>query len=164
MNDQVAVDTKTVQGRRVLHFTSLDEIVADAEKLAASPDTKMLGNWPLDQLFTHLAMAINGSIDGMPHQAPWFVRLAAPLLKGRVLKRGMTPGFKLPKQVEPRFYPTAASRQAALETLQRAVARSQTERMTADHPAFGKMTHEEWAKLHMRHAELHLSFATPGSA
>ncbi|HEV3340753.1 MAG TPA: DUF1569 domain-containing protein [Pirellulales bacterium] len=163
MNDHVAVDTKTAQGRRVLHFTSLDEIVADAEKLAASPDTKMLGNWPLDQLLTHLATAINGSIDGMPGWLPWFVRLAAPLMKGHVLKHGMTAGYKLPRQVEAGFFPAAASRQAALDTLRRAVARVQSERMTAKHPAFGRMSHEEWTRLHLRHAELHLSFAVPGA-
>jgi hypothetical protein len=28
-----------------------------------SVDTKMLGNWPLSQLLTHLTTAINGSID-----------------------------------------------------------------------------------------------------
>ena len=160
--NQVAVDTKTVQGRRTLHFSSLDEIVADAEKLVTSPDTKMLGNWPLDQLLTHLATAINGSIDGMPARAPWFIRLAAPLIKGHVLKRGMQPGFRLPKEVEPRFFPSAASKDAALDTLRRAVARVQNERMTAPHPAFGRMTHEEWTKVHLRHAELHLSFAVPG--
>jgi hypothetical protein len=41
------VDTKTVPGRRELVFRSLDEVVADAETLVASPNTKMLGNWPL---------------------------------------------------------------------------------------------------------------------
>jgi hypothetical protein len=162
MNQSVAINTKAVQGRRTLHFTSLDEVVADAEKLVASPDTKMLGNWPLDQLLTHLAAAINGSIDGMPGQAPWFVRLAAPLIKGHVLKRGMQAGFKLPKEVEPKFFPSTASKDAALDTLRRAVARVQNERMTARHPAFGAMTHDEWMTVHLRHAELHLSFAVPG--
>lgn len=162
MNRQITVDTKTVQGRRTLHFASLDEVVADAENLVASPDTTMLGNWPLDQLLTHLATAINGSIDGMPARAPWFIRLAAPLLKGYVLKRGMQAGFKLPKEAEPRFFPSAGSKEAALDMLRRAAARVQNERMTAPHPAFGRMTNEEWMKIHLRHAELHLSFAVQG--
>ena len=162
MNYPVAVNTKAVQGRRALHFTSFEEIVADAEKLVASPDTKTLGNWPLDQLLTHLAAAINGSIDGIPGQSPWFIRLAARFIKGHVIKRGMSAGFKLPKAAEPRFFPSAASKDAALDMLRRAVVRVENERMTAPHPAFGRMTHEEWMKLHLRHAELHLSFAVPG--
>jgi hypothetical protein len=163
MNDQLAIETKKVQGRRTLHFVSLDDVVADAEKLVASPETKMLGNWPLDQLLTHLAKAIDGSIDGMPGRAPWFIRLVGPLVKGRVLKSGMQAGFKLPKQVEAGFFPTAGSAQAALDTLRRAVGRAGSERMTASHPVLGDLTHEEWTKLHLRHAELHLSFAVPGA-
>ena len=158
----MSVDTKTVQGRRELNFRSLDEVLADAERLVASPNTKMLGNWPLSQLLTHLATAINGSIDGTSAKAPWFIRLIGPLLKGRVLKNRMSPGFKLPKDVEVGFFPSVSSPQEALEELRRAVGRSHNERMTARHPILGKLTHEEWTRLHLRHAELHLSFAVPG--
>ncbi len=28
-------------------------------------------------------------------------------------------------------------------------------------PVFGKMTKEEWDQLHLRHAEMHLSFYVP---
>jgi hypothetical protein len=155
------VDTKTVQGRRELDFGSLDEVHADAERLVASPNTRMLGNWPLSQLLTHLATAINGSIDGTSAKAAWFIRLIGPFLKRRILRNGMSPGFKLPKDVEVGFYPAAASPQAGLEQFWRAVGRLQNERMTARHPILGKMTHEEWTRLHLRHAELHLSFAVP---
>lgn len=34
--------------------------------------------------------------------------------------------------------------QEALDDLRREVARTKTERMAANHRAFGKMTHEEW--------------------
>lgn len=40
----MTVDTKTVQGRRELKFQSFDEVLADAEKLVSSPNTKTLGN------------------------------------------------------------------------------------------------------------------------
>jgi hypothetical protein len=158
----MSVDTKTVQGRRELDFGSLDEVLADAERLVAFPGTKILGNWPLSQLLTHLATMINGSIDGTSAKAPWFIRLVGPLLKGRVLKNKMSPGFKLPKDVEVRFFPAKTSPQEALEQLRTAVGRLQNERMTTRHPILGKLTHEEWTRLHLRHAELHLSFAIPG--
>lgn len=154
------VDTKNVAGRRVLHFESLDEVVADAERLVASPNIRMLGNWPLAQLLTHLATAINGSIDGISARAPWYVRMAAPLIKRRLLSRGMPPAFRLPGEVEPAFFPPAASPQEALETLRSAVARTKKETMSARHPVLGKLSHDEWTRLHLRHAELHLSFAT----
>jgi hypothetical protein len=84
------------------------------------------------------------------------------MLKGRFLRNKMSPGFKLPKDVEAGFFPAATSPKEALERLQEAVGRLQNERMTTRHPVLGKMTHEEWTRLHLRHAELHLSFAVPG--
>jgi len=49
----------------------------------------------------------------------------------------------------------------AFDDLRQSVARTKSERMEAAHPAFGKMNHDEWTKLHLRHAEMHLSFAIP---
>ena len=157
----MSVDSKSVQGRRKLHFSSLGDVVLDAERLVAAPNAKTLGNWPLDQLLTHLAIAIHSSIDGIPGKANWMVRLVGPLIKGRVLKRGMSPGFRLPKKLETLAFPPASSPEKALSKLRSAVERTKTEQMTACHPVFGKLSHEEWERFHLRHAELHLSFAIP---
>lgn len=106
------VDPKQVPGRRSLNFSTLSEVVADAERLVSDPHTKTLGNWPLDKLIAHLATAINSSIDGISAKAPWYIRLVGPLLKGRFLTRKMQPGFKLPKQFEDGFFPPSSSPQA----------------------------------------------------
>lgn len=156
------VETKHILGRRKLSFQSIDDAVTDAEKCVNSPHTRMLGNWPLGQLLSHLTLAMNGSVEGISAKAPWFVRLFAPLIKGRILKHGMSPGFKLPKEVEAGFFPAIASPQESLDKFRAAATRIQTERMTSPHPFFGKLTHEEWMQLHLRHAEMHLSFAVPG--
>jgi hypothetical protein len=153
------VDSKTVQGRRRLHFTSFEEVLTDAEALVSSPTVRTLGNWPISQLLTHLALAMDRSIDGISFQAPWYVRLIGRLVKRRFLKNGIIPGFKLPKDREALAYPAVASPQAALDALRKAVERMRRERATATHPVFGKLTHEEWSQFHLRHAELHLSFA-----
>lgn len=158
----MTVDTATVQGRRKLTFRSFDEVLVDAERLVSSPNTKMLGNWPLSHLLTHLATGINGSIDGISGKAPWFLRLIGPFVKRRIIKNGMSPGFKVPKAREADSFPPASSPQEALQKLRAAVGRLKQERMTARNPVFGKMTHEEWTRLHLRHAEMHLSFAVPG--
>jgi hypothetical protein len=155
----LSVDPKTVRGRRELHFTSLQEVLADAEKLVSSPTTRTLGNWPLGQLLAHLAMAMNRSIDGISFKAPWYMRLFGRLIKRRILERGMKPGFNLPKDREAGAYPAVASPQEALDILRQAVSRLRNEKATATHPVFGRLTHEEWIQLHLRHAELHLSFA-----
>jgi hypothetical protein len=155
------VDPRTVEGRRRLHFTSLEEVVADAEQLIASPTARTLGNWPISQLLTHLAGAMNRSIDGIAFRAPWYVRLYGMFVKRRVLERGLSPGFKLPREREALAYPAAASPEAALDILRKAVSRMGNEPATATHPLLGKLTHEEWTQFHLRHAELHLSFALP---
>jgi hypothetical protein len=84
-----------------------------------------------------------------------------PSIKRRILKKGMPAGFNLPRSREPEAFPDVASAQAGLDSLRAAVARIQRERMTAAHPLFGRLTHDEWARLHLRHAEMHLSFAAP---
>lgn len=157
----MTIKTKSVQGRRELSFSTLDEIVADAERLVSATRTRTLGNWPLTQLLTHLAFTVNNSIDGFPEKAPWFIRLIGPLLKGGITTRKMSPGLNLPKNAQAISFPDAALPAAALEDLRRAVARTKSESMMADHPAFGKMNHDEWSRLHLRHSELHLSFAIP---
>jgi hypothetical protein len=156
------VNVKTVEGRRTLTFQSLDDVVADAEKLVASPQTKVLGNWSLGHLLMHLASTIDSSIDGINFRAPWHIRLLGPLIKARILKKGASPGFNLPKELEAGAFPAPHSLQDALEKLQAGVGRLKKEKATARHPAFGAMTHEEWVRVHLRHAEMHLSFAVPG--
>ncbi len=157
----MSVESKMVQGRRELHFSSFDEVIADAERLVSSPHTRTLGNWPLSRLLTHLALGIDKSIEGISFKVPWHTRLLGFFIKGRVIKRGLPAGFKLPKGTEADAFPAAASPQEALATLRSAVARLKSEKMTARHPVFGKLTHEEWTQFHLGHAALHLSFAVP---
>jgi hypothetical protein len=155
------VDSKGVRGRRPLQFRSLEDVVADAEMLVASPHVKTLGNWSLGQLLAHLAGAINVSIDGISVKVSWYRRLLGPFLKGRIISKGMPPGIQLPKEREPVAFPKGVTAEEGLERLRKAVARCRQERMTVRHPVFGKLTHDEWNQLHLRHAELHLSFAVP---
>ena len=156
------VISKTVQGRRDVSFQTLDDIVADAEKLVASPKSRTIGNWPLVKLIKHLSQTIHNSIDGFQSKAPLWIRLIVPLFKGRILNAPkMSPGINLPKAAVASAFPDAGSLQEALDDLRRAVARTKSERMEAMHPAFGKMTHDEWNTLHLRHSDMHLSFALP---
>lgn len=103
----MTVATKTNQGRRTLAFASFDDILADAERLVASPRTRMLGNWPLDRLLTHLATAIHASIDGIRFRVPWYIRLVGFFIKRYVLNRRMPSGFRLPTKGEADAFPRA---------------------------------------------------------
>ncbi|MFN5052141.1 MAG: DUF1569 domain-containing protein [Planctomyces sp.] len=154
------VNPRHVQGRRELTFHSLQQVLDDVEQLAASPATRTLGNWSLAQLLNHLALTMNGSIDGFSVQAPWFIRLLAPLFKQSALKK-ISPGIRLPKSAEAVAFPSSVSLPESLQAFRQAIRRASTEQMRAPHPGFGRMTHQEWLLLHLRHSEMHLSFAIP---
>src|SRR5579862_9797454 len=77
-------------------------------------------------------------------------------MKNRFLKNKMPAGFQLPGDAKASFFPPVSNSQEGLEILRKAVARLQTERMTARHPVLGGLTHDEWMQLHLRHSELHL--------
>ena len=159
----MTVNTKKVADRREVHYNSLDDMLADAERLA-SGNVRTLGNWSLGQIFKHLAAALHSSIDGTDMKFPWLMKKIFNLImnKEKMLREPLSPGFKIPKQGEAQFFPDpGASTEDGLAALRAAVGRCQTESSRAEHPAFGQLTHEEWDKFHLRHAEMHMSFAVP---
>jgi hypothetical protein len=52
------VNTAKVDGRRKLDYASLEEVLADADRLSSGP-VKVLGNWSAGQIFKHLAIAMS---------------------------------------------------------------------------------------------------------
>ncbi len=158
---KTAVNTTKVTGRRALHFTALDDIRADAERLAAG-GARQLGNWSLGQATVHLARAMLMAVDGDPRRAPLPVRLIVRLLRKRILTKGVRPGFKLPKEAADKYVadPTVSTEQG-LNELRASIQRLKTEPQRHTHPVLGRMTRDEWDLLQLRHAELHLSFFVP---
>jgi hypothetical protein len=157
----MSVDTAKVTGRRKLNYTSLDDILADAERLNSGP-VQTLGNWTPGQIYKHLATAFNGSIDGFPDAFPWYLRFMAKLFKKRILAGEMPPGFKLPPEFAKAVLPEPTAADVGLAELRAAVARLKQESRRAKHPVFGEITREEWDRIHFMHANLHMSFLVPG--
>jgi hypothetical protein len=156
-----AINTSKIVGRRQLHFDSLEDIAADVEKLARSKNIQHLGNWSPGQITKHLATTMNCSIDGFPHVLPGFVRsLFRLFLKGRILNKPMSPGFKLPAKASA-LIPQPITWEEGLRSFREALARLKSETKRAPNPVLGPLTAEEWERLHCRHSELHLSFLVP---
>src|SRR5262245_19534627 len=148
--------------RRTIRFSTLPEIVRDAETLL--PHHVTVGTWSFGQICEHLAKMMNGSIDGLDFQAPWFARwFIAPLVKNSMLTKPMSQGFQLPPNAKPILPCNSTSPESGLKQLKAAVERLQQEAPRALHPFLGKLASEEWMQLHLRHAELHLSFIVPTS-
>jgi Protein of unknown function (DUF1569) len=155
----MAVKTKSVSGRRTLHFSSYDELLDEVRRLAARP-TRHLGNWSLGQVCQHLAAAMNMAIDGPPFRPGLLLRLVGPLLKKWLISRPLRPGFNFPKTATV-LIPQNSDVAAGVAAVEKAVARLQQNPQRKPHPVFGRMTREEWDQLQFRHAEMHLSFIVP---
>ncbi len=154
------VNTAKIDGRRKLEYTSLEEVLADADRLSSSP-VKALGNWSAGQIFRHLAIAFNGSIDGFTMTFPWYFRLMAKIFRKKILAGPMPAGFNLPPEGAKALKPPPTSTEEGLADLHAAVARLDREPHRAKHPVFGDLSKEEWNKVHLKHASLHLSFLVP---
>lgn len=144
--------------RRTLHFRSLADLLADIETLDHRGDVRSIGKWTPAQNVEHIARFIDASIDGFTVKAPLLMRIAGRLVKRMVLRRPMSPGFRLPVSMEPFIPPPSTSWDEAVSHLRRGVARAGRSMMHAKSPAFGRLNHDEWERLHCRHAEMHFSF------
>jgi hypothetical protein len=114
------INTSKVPNRRQLHFNCIADILADVDRLNQSK-VKPLGNWSGGQILTHLAVAMNGSIDGAPFRCSWPIRVIGRLMKRRVLTKGMTPGFQLKGQMANTLVPPPASWDEGLDTFRQAI-------------------------------------------
>ena len=155
------VKTSDVTGRRQLRFESYSDLLLDAEMLAQS-DAHLLGNWTLGQICLHLARSMHASIDGLRVDVPWWQRLIVRLFYARRLLSGPMPaGLRLRPEAAKVLLPEPTAIDDGLAALREAVERLSFETERARHPLLGEMSLDQWDSFHLRHAELHLSFAVP---
>ncbi len=109
----MSIDTRKVQGRRKVRYASLQDVLADAERMSAG-HAQTLGNWSAGQIFAHLARSMNNSIDGSDLQIPWYIRMPSRLLKRWMLKGPMPPGFQLPDSAARSLVPGPTSNEDGL--------------------------------------------------
>lgn len=157
----MAVNTKDVSDRREVRYENFQHLLADAETLAQG-EVLTLGNWTLGQIYLHLALSIHGSIDGIAGQASWSTRMYTRLFYSRQLLAGPMPaGLRLPMEAAHQLSPRPVTIEKGLRELRKAVERIQFETDRAAHPVLGELSLDQWDNFHLRHAELHMSFAVP---
>ena len=155
-----SVDTTKVSGRRKVHYNDHNELLADVERLQAG-GYRYLGNWPLGQVCQHLSNALKSGIDGAPTQPAWPVRaIARFMFKDKAVQGPVKPGFKLPKSGQ-FLAPDPCEDEQGVAALRETVERWYREPERKPHAFFGKLTPEEWEKLMLNHAEMHMSFIVP---
>jgi hypothetical protein len=158
------VDTGKIGDRRTLRFESIDKALAEVDRLVEAERAGRLrprGNWTLGQALGHLATWVEFSYTGAPLRPPFFIRWVLKLRKRKFLRDGMRAGVKIPGVPGGTLATDPVPLDEAQIRLRQLLTRLQNEPPTAPHVALGLLTQEEWIALHLRHAELHLSFFAP---
>ncbi len=158
--------TKPSPTRRALRFESVEALAAEVERCARAQRAgglRATGEWTPAQVFEHVAKLIEFSYDGFPFRGTLGERVVTHLGKWiawrPMIDRAFRPGYRLRLAASAllpdpaaQFEPSAARLQAALGRIARG------EPMRQPSPFEGRLTHEQWVYVHLRHAELHLSF------
>jgi hypothetical protein len=157
------INTRKVSDRRSLRFERLDDAIRDAELLADAEKNSTLraaGNWTLGQAIGHVAFWARAPFDGYPGMktSPALVRWIARLLKKSFLNKRLPAGGRIPGVPAGTYGVERLDIEEALARLRIAFDRLGRESPQVPNLIFGAMTHDEWIKLNLRHAELHLSF------
>jgi hypothetical protein len=161
------IRTDQVLGRRGLHFSTIDEALAEGERVAMADRAgrvRCLGNWTLGQNLGHLATWVQMSFDGVPMKVPWFVRLFMRPMRSRFLYKPMAPGRNVPGVSNGTFGTEPLTLDEGLARFRQTYTRLKTETPSKPNVLFGPLTHDQWINLHLRHAELHLSFVVTQAA
>lgn len=161
------VDTRKAP-RRELSFHCTGCLKEDLARIESSHRRGTLvttGNWSAGEILDHVAKSWEFALDGFPPEA----RVALPMrLIARLMKRRFTSGRTLPagfqagRHAQYMMPVPGTEFDAGMARLRRVLDRLDAgEEMQRESPAFGRLTHEEWMRLHLAHAQLHLGFIDP---
>jgi len=162
----MAVNTRRVKDRRALRFETFadairdSEMLADAERQGTLRDT---GNWELGQAVGHVATWARFALDGYPPmpRPPWFIRIMVPFLKRPFLDKGLPPGGNIGNLPNGTLGTEPMETTTEIARWREAFGRLEKQSPEVRNPFLGKLSHEDWIKLNLRHAELHFSFFHP---
>jgi hypothetical protein len=158
----------------------MEDLLTEVERVTAAARAgriRPLGNWSPAQVLWHIAKLIELSFDSFSWRyrrgPPWLTRLLRLLAWRWLIRQAFRPGFKNPPEAAALEPPAAVWLDEAADIFRRQIERIRRgERMTQECGVEGPYAHEEWIYIHLRHAELHLSFlaieeqmsVTPGAA
>jgi len=147
-------------------LNTIDDLVGEFDQIVAAAtagNVQSLGNWSPAQVLWHLARLIELSLDGFPFRyrrgPEWITRLFRLLAWRWLIALAFRPGFRNPPEAVVLEPDPRVTLEAASAYLREQIGRTQNgERMTQCCSVDGPYSHEQWVYIHLRHAELHLSF------
>lgn len=141
---------------RELKLVTLDDILAEAKRIAAQPDAVSRGTWTSAQNIWHVGRVIKAGVEGSPVKVPLLLKLIGPVLKKRFTTKGFTPGIKLPSQAADHLVaPADTTLDQAMAMIESAIEYAKDKGFLPKNPMMGRMTPQQWVDLHCRHAEMH---------
>jgi hypothetical protein len=158
------VDTGKVAGRRKLRFESIDQMMADVDRLVEAERAgrlERLGNWTLGQTLGHLSAWAEYSYTGIPMNTPFFIKWILRLGKRKFIHESMRAGVKIPGVEGGTLATESVPLEVALERMQRVMEKLKSQAPTILHSIFGQLSHDEWIAINLRHGELHLGYLVP---
>jgi hypothetical protein len=154
-----AVATRKVAGRRTLHFETIDEVLAEVNRLADAERQgrlKRLGHWTLGQTLGHLAGWAEYRDVVTPPAEPFYLKWLDRLRKRRSLAGPMTAGVRTPGDDGRTPTNEPMSLEHGVERIRRVMARLRADVPSRPRALLGALTDDEWIALQLQHAELHL--------
>ena len=141
---------------RELDLATLDDVLAEAKRIAAQPGATSRGAWTPAQNVWHVGRFIKAGVEGYPAKVPLLLKLLGPLFKKQFTTKGFSPGIKLPQQAADHMVaPAGTTIEQAMDMLETAVQGAKGKGFLPKNPMMGKMTQQQWVALHCRHAEMH---------
>lgn len=152
--------TAVAAARRTLSFSSLQDILDDAERITAGGQVITSGTWSAAEIIDHVRILMNIARTGFDFTMPLPLRIMGRLLRTTALTKPIRPGFKFPKIAADTLMPDPnLTLEESKDRLREEIRlSSQPGAMRHPSPLLGKLTHEQWVQLNCRHAELHFSF------
>ena len=163
---RASINTRPVVGRRQVRLQSIDELAGEVDRViaaVAAGNVLPLGNWSPAQILWHIGRLIELSFDGFSFRyrrgPAWITRTFRILAWRWLIALAFRPGFHNPPEAAALEPDPSLTLLDAGTYLKQQLARIQSgERMTQECLVDGPYTHEQWVYIHLRHAELHLSF------
>src|SRR5229473_1841664 len=135
------VDTSKVTERRHLHFDSIDQVLAEVDRLVEAERVgrlKHVGNWTLGQTLGHLACWAEYAYTVAPLHPPFFIRWILRMRKNSFLYKPMRAGVRIPGVAGGTLATEPMPLDEALLRFRKVIERLKTEPPTAPSPALGK--------------------------
>lgn len=143
--------------KSIFNPTDNQELVNRINQL--TPESKAVwGKMTVDQMLSHCQAPIDVATGNLSLKANFIMQMLGKMLKSKILK---SPYFKKNSPTAPSFirtgkYSFETTKEELIERIEKFATEGQALIKNQTHPFFGKMTYEEWDKLHYMHLDHHL--------